>query len=214
MAAGAFGHIDALPDDIRDVFMWLCQDVVSLRLKWDMYLELFGNPAKSAIIDQLPRPFSVIEEALRTAMTMAVCRLSDPHKSCGKENLNFRALEVFYGQDEDFKLLIADFVASCEPVKKHRDKLVAHSDKVARLTPQQAMIPQIKRTDIDEILKKAETILNHVARNYGNFGYVFGLPGDSGAVSLLYWIEKGLGTRRTAAVRAGLSAGSIESSSD
>jgi hypothetical protein len=31
MPAGDFGHIDDLPDAIRDIFMWLCQDVAATK---------------------------------------------------------------------------------------------------------------------------------------------------------------------------------------
>ena len=113
MVAGNFGHIDALPDGIRDIFMELCKDVVMLYQKWDFYLGLFGDPEKRPIIDKLPRAFGVIEEALRADITMSVCRLSDRLEIGKRENLNFRSLEAFYDQDTDLKKFVDDFVAAC-----------------------------------------------------------------------------------------------------
>jgi AbiU2 len=164
MAKGDFGQLDALPDDRRDIFMWLCQDVVALHRKWEFYLSLFGKSENYPIITILPTVFSLIEESLRTDMTMAVCRLSDRNKTCGQENLNFRSLEDFYVQDAKLKQIVDAFVANCDVVRTHRNKLVGHSDKLARLTPQQVMIPQIKKSDMDAILKSAGEIINHVAR--------------------------------------------------
>ncbi len=77
----------------------------------------------------------------------------------------------------------------------HRNKLVGHSDKLARLKPEQVMISEIKRSDIDQIMKGAETVLNHVGWRYGKMTFGFGLPGDAGAANLLHWIKKGLATR-------------------
>src|SRR4051812_47210191 len=121
MPAHDFGHIDVLPDDIRDIFMWLCQDVAALNRKWDFYQELFGDPENFEFMRLSHWAFNLIEECVRTDMTMAVCRLSDPIKSCGRENLNFRTLEDFYAQDAKLKELVDDFVTVCEPVKANRN---------------------------------------------------------------------------------------------
>jgi hypothetical protein len=196
MDANTFGYIDIFPQYIRKVFIWLCQDVVALHRKWDFYIGLCGKPENYAVIDLLPQAFNVIEESVRTDITMAVCRLSDPIKSCGRENLNFRALEAYFDQDAELKVLIEDFVSSCDPVKLHRNKLVGHSDKIARIKPEQAMIPQIKKSDIETIIKKAEAIINHVAWQYGKTEFGFGFPGDSGATNLIYWLKKGLDSRK------------------
>jgi hypothetical protein len=126
---------------------------------------------------------------------MAVCRWSDGIRSCGRENLNFRTLVSLYPQDADLKQLVDTFVANCEPVTKHRNKLVAHSDKVTRLTPQQAMIPQIMKSDIESIMKSAREAINHVGKRYGGIEFGFGLPGDGGADGLIYWLKKGWNNR-------------------
>jgi hypothetical protein len=195
MPVDNFGHVDALPDGIRDIFMWLCQDMAVLHRKWDFYLGLFGNSENHPIIDGLPMPFNLIEESLRTDMTMAVCRLSDAAKTSRHENLSFRRLEQFDLQDGVLKQFVDTFVANCEPVRVHRDKLIAHSDKVTRLTPQQAMIPEINKSYIYTIIKSAGEIINHVGQRYGEIEFGFGFPGDGGADGLIYWLKKGWNNR-------------------
>jgi len=196
MPEGKFGYIGSLPEEIRDVFMWLCQDMVALYRKWDFYLGLYGKPENQPIVSFLPQAFSVIEESLRTDLTMAICRLSDPLEMRKQENLNFRSLGAFYCQDAKLQVLINEFVMSCEPVRINRNKLVGHSDKVARLEPGRAMIPQIKKSDIDTIIKNAESIIAHVSWEYGNQTYGFGIPGDGGADALVYWFKKGSDNRQ------------------
>ena len=90
MTADDYGYVAQLPADIREIFMWLCQDVAWLDRKWIFYLGLFGKPENYAVMDASPPAFNLIEESLRTDMTMAICRLSDPIASCGRDNLNFR----------------------------------------------------------------------------------------------------------------------------
>jgi AbiU2 len=195
MPDGAFGYLPSLPEDIRDVFMWLCHDMVALVRKWDFYLGLYGKPANDAVIGFLPHAFNVIEESLRTDITMAICRLCDPAQSRDQDNLSFRALGAFYSEDVKLQAIINDFVASCQPVKVNRNKLVGHSDKVARLAPGRAMIPQITKSAIDVIMENAQAILNHVAWEYARQTYGYGLPGDGGADALVHWLRKGTDNR-------------------
>jgi len=88
-----FGYDIRLPENIREVFMWLCQDVTSLQSKWSLYLKLFSNQEDTMLLSELALGFfQVIEESLRNDITMAICRLSDPPKSMGKDNLSLKTL--------------------------------------------------------------------------------------------------------------------------
>lgn len=192
MARGDFGHLDALPDDTHDTFMWLCQDVARLYQKWDFYLGLFDDKSNCSVMGALPLAFGIIEESLRADMTMAVCRLSDPAESCQRENLNFRSLEAFFDHDTELTALIDGFAADCASVRLHRNKLVGHSDKSVRLGSEPAMIPEIAKSDIDTILRSAAAILNHVAARYAGTQFGFAHPGAAGADVLIRWLKKGM----------------------
>jgi hypothetical protein len=92
---GKFGHIENLPEEIRESFMWLSQDVVALHRKWDFYLGLFGKKENFAVISHLPQPFNLIEESMRTDITMLIGRLSNGAKFGKDDNISFRALQKF-----------------------------------------------------------------------------------------------------------------------
>ena len=192
---GKFGYIEPLPEEIREAFMWLAHDVVALHRKWDLYLGLFGKPESFQVVTQLPQPFNLIEESLRTDITMLIGRLSDSAKFGKDENISFRALLEFYSDDGTLEQLVADFVQNCKPVTQNRHKLVAHTDKLAKLSADQAMIPQIKKSDIDAINQKAQKIIKHVALTKTGHDYGFGWEGDGGAGALIYWLKKGLDNR-------------------
>jgi hypothetical protein len=68
-------------------------------------------------------------------------------------------------------------------------------DKLARLSPGQVMIPQIKKSDIDDNLQEAKAILNHVSWTYAGHTFGFGFPGDSGADALVYWLKRSIDNR-------------------
>lgn len=76
-----FGYYPKLPEDIREVFMWLCQDVAALREKWDFYQELFDKGNIDLLSELARASFQIFEESLRDDLTMSICRLSDPAKS-------------------------------------------------------------------------------------------------------------------------------------
>ena len=135
--------------------MWLAQDVVALYRKGDFYLGLFGKTENYPVISALPQPFNFIEESLRTDITMLIGRLSDNAKFGKKDgNISFKAIAEYYPNDHALEQLVAEFVNSCDPVIKNRHKLVAHADKLTKLAPEQAMIPQIRKSDIDTINKR------------------------------------------------------------
>ena len=175
--------------------MWLAQEVVALHRKWDLYLGLFGKPDSVQVVTHLPHPFALIEESMRTDITMLIGRLSDAAKFRNDDNISFRALQEFYPNDSVLQRLVADFVQSCEPVTKNRHKLVAHIDRLAKLSANQAMIPQIKKSDIDAINQLAQKIIRHVAVTNTGHDYGFGWEGDGGADALIYWLRKGLDNR-------------------
>jgi hypothetical protein len=192
---GKFGYIENFPDEIREAFMWLSQEVVALFRKWDFYLGLFAKEEHRQTIGALPQPFSAIEQALRTDIIMLIGRLSDNAKFKDEDNISFKALVEFYPDDLVLKQLVEDFVTACEPVKMNRHKTVAHTDKKVRLSTYEDSIPQVKKLDIDAILQKAQDIINHVSWNNSKQTYGFGFEGDGGAGALIHWLRKGLDNR-------------------
>jgi hypothetical protein len=192
MATGDFGRYAQLPDEIREKFMWLCQDVASLSEKWGFYIRLFGNPADRALLsDTANASFVILEESIRIDMTMAICRLSDPLMSCGKENLNFSTLVDYFVQDTLLENLVKDFRDACKDVRTHRNKLVGHSDLNTRLEPDKNLLPPVGKPAIDAIVGKAAMILNHVTSTQGLAPLYFDVSAIGGASDLLYWLKTG-----------------------
>jgi hypothetical protein len=187
-----FGYMRNLPEDIRDIFMWLCQDVASLSRKWRLYLELFGKEENAGLLsDTAGAAFNVIEESVRIDMAMLICRLSDGPGSRGKENLNFSNLEEFYDTDEELKGLIKLFRKACEHIRLHRNKLIGHSDLSTRLKPDENLLPPVGRSDVEEIVERAVETLRHVAMKYAGPDLSFSTPTIMGADALIWWLRRG-----------------------
>lgn len=162
-----FGYNPELPEEIWEIFMWLCQDVASLHNKWIFYLELFSSPETTTLLSDLARgSFNIIEETIRNDLTMGICRLSDPACSYGKDNLSMAALVNRCSNVNDVDILLKKFLDGCKPIRKLRNKRVGHNDLETKIRPLDNPLPGIGREQIDSVLDYASQILNIIYQSY------------------------------------------------
>jgi hypothetical protein len=192
MSKNAFGYIEQLPENIKDAFMWLCQDVASLQHKWDFYLELFGKSENTDLLSELaPASFNIIFETLQNDITMAICRLSDPPKSMGQENLSLSNLVKTCVEIEGLDDLLNDFKKICKPIRQRRNKRVGHRDLNTAIKPLEHPLPGVSKEQIDLILKTTANILNSILKNYDDREMYFHTVSRGGVESLIYWLKMG-----------------------
>jgi hypothetical protein len=185
-----FGYVPKLPDNIREIFMWLCQDVSSLRSKWKFYRELFGTKENVELFSDLARAsFHIIQESLRNDMTMAICRLSDPPQSMGKNNLSFSALFQQLSELDNAPILLKDFQLGCKPVRQYRNKRVGHYDLNTRIKPQDNPLPGVGLNEFDQIVQLAEQVLNTVVKRFDNIELIFTIVQMGGGDELTFWLK-------------------------
>jgi hypothetical protein len=197
MPAGDFGHVAELPDEIRDAFMQICQEMGNLSVKWRLYLDLFGEEdTRSLLHDAAYSAFNAIEESIRIDVTMTICRLADPEKSMGRENLSFARIAAFFSQDAQLQKLVDDFNAACKLIVIRRNKLVAHNDFNTKLAPQSNLVPGVARPDVENIIMLAALALNHVVRVHTGGEIRFDPPRFLDGRDLVFWLRKGWEARR------------------
>ena len=125
---GIFGNLPSLPEEIREIYMWLCQDVVALNQKWDFYQGLFGKTENYALFDLAPLAFKITAESVKNDLIVSIGRLGDPAGSGDRANLTFAMLEDFYAADETLTGLLEKFRDASTLLRIHRDRFVGHSD--------------------------------------------------------------------------------------
>ncbi len=189
MQTERFGYDARVPEDIRDMFVELCGDVVALRQKWDFYKTLFAQDNLSVLTNLAVGSTQVMEETLRDSMTMAICRLSDPPQTSHQDNLTLRTLVQFQSSIPNLVTLERDFLTACDPVRRLRNKRVGHNDLNTRLEPHTNPLPGISRGQIDRIIELAETILNTVIQQYASVDLRFELSYQGDAEALLFWLR-------------------------
>lgn len=191
MLNNRFGYSSDLPEDIREIFMWLCQDLASLQNKWSFYLELFSSEENTAILSDLARSsFQIIEETLRNDMVMAICRLSDPPQTRRmKNNLSLRYLAKRCICNSEVDKLLKDFFDSCKPIRQYKNKRLGHNDLNTTIKPHDNPLPGIGKSQIDRIVNIAGKILNIIYQNYVESELFFHPLQIGGAKDLIYWLK-------------------------
>ena len=191
-----FGYDKVIPEEIREVFMWLCQDLASLYFMWNFYKGLFGNIEDVALLTNYAQSsFIVIEEALRTSMVMAICRFNDPSIQQNNQNLSLKLLVQKCDQIFEFKDLYNSFQIACEPFVIYRNKRFGHRDLPTAFDYDGNILPGIAKNDVEIVLELAAQILNSVGLHFTDGEYHFNSLAIGGAENLLYWIKKGVNNR-------------------
>jgi len=186
----SFGYDSLVPEKIRKILMWLCQDVASLHNKWHFYLGLFSGEDDTHLLSELALgSFNIIEESLRNDMTMLICRLSDPPTTGKHKNLSLQTLSEECDDIDNVSELLEDFLAACEPVRRYRHKRVGHNDLSTTIKPDENPLPGIGRRRIDEILGLAGRILNVIYQNFVDSELAFQPFLIGGADTLLHWLR-------------------------
>ena len=192
MFENSFGYDERVPEKIRTILMWLCKDMSSLQSKWDFYLELYGSAKNTDLLSELaPWSFNIIEETLRNDMTMAICRLSDPAKSLGKDNLSLAYLVENCREFFDLTDLLKDFQVACEPISKYRNKQIGHNDLNTVIRPRENPLPDVSKEQINKILQLAADILNRIFIHFTGGELSFHIISRDGADTLIFWLNAG-----------------------
>jgi hypothetical protein len=154
----------AIPHEIRELFESLCADLASLHAKYALHQELFQSGENTALLSQLARPFSqIIAESLRNDITMSICRLSDPSRTLGGDAVSLATLVSTCEKIPKLEHLLTAFQSACGPVRRYRNRRLAHNDTRAIIVPRAELLPGIEGAEIDEILRLARHVLNAVS---------------------------------------------------
>lgn len=188
------GHTPELPENIRGLFRELCQEVAFVNAVWQFYLELFTDDANTAMFNEVASSsFKIIEHALRTEITMGLCRLSDPAGKGKRSRCSMLRLASQAGPIDGLEAKVDEFVSHCGLIHRLRNRLTAHAELRTALEVHPDPLPGVGRENINEAIQLADEALNILLRHYTveqELG--FEAPYIGGADSLIYWLNRGL----------------------
>ena len=164
MSKEVFGYYQEIPEELRSLFQILCQDIASLSAKWHLYLDLFTDV--DILNKTAPGAFQMIEESLRTDMTISTCRLRDPAARGMFRYLSFKTLERQARHIQGLRELLNNFRIISRPISYYRHKRIAHNDPATILEPRENPLPSITPKTINDSLEAGAKILNHLLQFY------------------------------------------------
>jgi len=119
----------------HDLFRGLQQELSWLHLYWKVFRQLYAkNEKRIELLNETgPLVFYVLQQLLMDETTLAICRLTDPPTTKGREN---HGLPLLIDRVEEVNPHLASAMADdlvdiqnlVEPFRARRNRAIAHSD--------------------------------------------------------------------------------------
>lgn len=190
-------HLEKLGDNLGSLFHELWNEVAWLYIKWEEYVELFGQtPCRIDLLNRsAPVFFRIIQDSLWEDVLLHIARLTDPPKSSGKSNISLQCLPDLV--DEKIKVTISEQIINVKEktdfCRDWRNRHIAHRDlKLAIGEKAESLKPASRekvRLALDSIAKVLNTISEYYLKSTLGFDSIGG-PGGTG--ELLYVLDDGI----------------------
>lgn len=167
------GSVAMMDADTKSMYDFLEKEVVRLHFRWGIYRQLFGTSAEN--IDVLngvaPDFFAVVQDSLWHQTLLTIGKMTDSARTAGHENASLDALVERLTDPTDAQFRdelrgdLIDLHVSCSAIEQHRNKRLAHFDKVEFLDTS-GQTQGISRADVETILQKIRSILNKIKSRF------------------------------------------------
>jgi hypothetical protein len=189
----------AMPNELRQVFETLSDQLSGLHVTWKVYRQLFGTDEERVnVLNQVaPGAMFVVHRVLRDAVYLGLDRLTDRAEVMGNKNLSFGLLVEQLDRPE-YSLLhqkleraLCHLVSLCDSLRtEHRNKRIAHNDLARSLAP---TFSCPARSDTEEAFEACRSFMNLIYSYFDGstmaYEYSFMLGGGD---SLIYHLKEGM----------------------
>jgi hypothetical protein len=188
--------VQAMGEDLGQVYYDLFRELVWLHYKWEQYCELFGKDQQRVeLLNKVaPRFFGYLQHTLFDDIQLHLARLTDPPQTgSGKnQNLTMRRFTQLIA-DPKFKSevekLLEEVEQKCEFARQWRNKVLAHLDVNTRAKPQ--LLPPRTRKQVKDALEAMRHLMNSIAKHYGLAEFFYEMiPKVGDAATLVHRLEK------------------------
>lgn len=163
-----------MPNDMKDAYERLHQEVSGLHAKWKIFRQLYSaSEERIALLrDTTPGFFGLIQLVLLDDISLSISRLTDPLKSTGKDNLSLQRLveRIEAETDADFLVKtqksIEGIQEHCSAFRVHRNRRIAHRDLKTVFGYHPEPLPNIEGKKIDDALKMIAAFMNEIQGRY------------------------------------------------
>ena len=166
-----------MPNEIREVYEPLEQEIVWLHVKWQFYRQLFGTDEEriELLNDIAPLLFRVCQDVLLDDVIISISRLADQlrtgNRHSTRESLSLRRLVVLIdpGQHPQLRPVVQQkwrrFDSLCKPFRLHRHRRVAHFD-LETIKATGDLLPGISRSMIEDALESIRELMNAICEHF------------------------------------------------
>lgn len=162
----------------KEVFDKISSELLWLHARWIFYGQLFNSSRKRrALLDKSARLlFWIIETSLMDEILLGLCKLTDPAKMNGNDNLSFKQLHLALEDDDpnldfDIKKQLEDALdnldGKCKEFRTLRNKRLAHLDLQAALGVAKKPLPSKTIKMIENALEQMRDYMNTVEKHDG-----------------------------------------------
>ena len=165
-----------MPQDVYIIYEKLKNEVNWLYVKWKIYRQLYDQGQKR--VDLLNQSaalfFYVIEQSLMSEISIFVSKLTDPARKGRFENLSLYQLQERIEKhcDSVFVSSSCEFLKAvekrCEPLRKWRDKKLAHLDLGVAMNNGVVKLPDFSREEIGGSISAISDYLNNIEGHYND----------------------------------------------
>jgi len=167
----------SMPNEIREVYKPLEQEIVWLHVKWQLYRQLFGTDEEriELLNDIAPLLFRVCQEVLLDDVIISISRLTDQprtgNRHSTRESLSLRRLVVLIdpGQHPQLRPAVQQkwkkVDSLCKPFRLHRHRRVAHTD-LETIKATGDLLPGISRLMIEDALESIRELMNAICEHF------------------------------------------------
>jgi hypothetical protein len=191
-------YVEKMGKELGPVYYALWCEVVSVNWTWNEFLELYGK--KSSRIELLNKSaaffFRTVQNVFWDNTLLHIARLTDPAKSCGKDNLSIQKFPELVSDTlrPSIQALVDAAIEKSAFCRDWRNRRIAHKDLKLALEKNPAVpLKTASRETVNEALRAIEDVLNAVSHPYTRSTAIFNKSlVSSGAEHLIYVLDDGL----------------------
>lgn len=184
--------IAAMPDPLGETYCALRDELAWLHIKWNDFRALFArSPEAIATLNEVaPVFFGNLQRMMWEDVLLHLCRLTDPVKSVGKDNLTVRRISLSI-PDQQLKDQVESYAGTAKDrtqfARDWRNRRLAHRElpPLAGETP--TPLAHVSRQSVEDALVALRDTMNAVANHYlgASTGYEHSIEPLGGVESLL-----------------------------
>jgi len=192
-----------MPNEIREEYEFLEQEVGWLHVKWQFYLQLFGTDEKRVELlnDVAPIFFRVCQDVMLDDLIISFSRLTDDPKTGDRSTRreSFSLLRLVNSVDPahypDLRPKVQNcwkqVINVCQPIRTQAARRVRHNDW-ATLKSTTDLLPGINRSMIEDALKYISELMNAILEYFDKITHSYELvrPAGIDGEVLIYHLEK------------------------